>query len=92
MTAQNIIEDAMTAMQEISRGQTLAPEDLTQGLAQLNALLDSWSTNRLNLFTVKRVQYQLVPLQQDYTIGPTGADFTDDRPVLIQTATIVLAA
>lgn len=90
MTAQQIITDSLTLIGEIGRGQTPNTEELQHALDILNALLEIWSTERLSLYTVKRVRFTLVPLQQDYTIGPTGADFTNERPVLIQTATIVL--
>lgn len=92
MTAQQIITDALTLIGEIGRGQTPNTEELQHGLDVLANLLDSWSTERLSLYTVKRVRFTLVPLQQDYTIGPTGADFTNERPVLIQTAIIVLGS
>lgn len=90
MTAADIIIDALVQVGTLGRGQTPNTEELQHGLDILNALLDSWSVDRLSLHKVKRVRFTLVPGQQDYTVGPTGADFTNERPVLIQTATIVL--
>lgn len=88
--ASDIITDAMVAIGEIGRGQIPSEEDMAHGLFVLNNLLDSWSTQRLNLYAVKKLDLTLIPNQQDYTIGPSGADFTNERPVLIQTATIVI--
>lgn len=89
-TAATIIADALVSMSEISRGQTPAPEDYAKGLSELNDLLDSLSVERLGIYAVKPLAVQLTPGQQDYTIGPTGADFTNERPVLIQTAAIII--
>ncbi len=90
MSATDIIVDALVACGELGRGQTPNTEELQHGLDVLNNLLDSWSTERLSLHKVKRVRFTLIPGQQDYTIGPTGADYTNERPVLIQTAQIIL--
>lgn len=89
-SASDIITDALTAFSELGRGQRPAPEDLAKGLSELNDLLDSLSAERLGIYAVKPLAVQLTPGQQDYTIGPTGADFTNERPVLIQTAAIII--
>ncbi len=88
--ASDIITDALTAISEISRGQGPSPEDLANGLFLLNNLLDSMSTDRLSIYAVKKLDLTLTIGKQDYTIGPTGADFTNERPVLIQTAAIII--
>lgn len=89
MTAADIITDALVAISEMSRGQTPSPEDLARGLAELNDLLGTWSNERLSLFTIQRTRYPLVVNQQDYTIGLTG-DFQQNRPLLIESAVIIL--
>ena len=88
--AADIIQDSLSVISEISRGQGPAPEDYAKGLSELNDLLDSLSAERLGIYAVKPLAGQLVIGQQDYTIGPTGADFTNERPVLIQTAAIII--
>ena len=90
MLVHDLIADALTVIGEISRQQSLSPEDLSKGLRITNALLDSWSTERLMLFGVVKLQCRLIPNQQDYTIGPSGATFTNQRPVIIQSAQIIL--
>ncbi len=90
MLVQDLIQDAMVLTGELGRGQTPSIEDKQHALDVLNNLLDIWSTDRLMLPSVKKLDCQLVPGQQDYTIGPTGADFTNERPVLIQTATVII--
>lgn len=89
---QNIIEDALILMKEMRRGQTASPEDLQNGVNVLNGMLDSWSVERLNLFTVKPLDCVLVVGKQDYTIGPSGgATYTNERPILIESAQLIFA-
>ena len=93
MTAADIIQDALIAIGELSRGQTASPEDLQHGLDELNGMTDSWSNDRLSLYTVTKQKFALTPGTQDYSIGPAaGATFTQARPVLIQDATIILGS
>lgn len=89
MTVQDLITDTLVTMGELRPGQSPSPDDLQYGFSQLNALLDSWSTERLSLFTVESAEYQLSAGIQDYTLGPTG-DFVQERPALIQTVVILL--
>ena len=53
--------------------------------AILNAMLDSWNTERLTVFSIKQHDQNLVPLQQTYTIGP-GGDWNAPRPSRIERA------
>jgi hypothetical protein len=56
--------------------------------AILNAMLDSWNTERLTVFSIKQHDQNLVPLQQTYTIGP-GGDWNAPRPSRIERANLV---
>ena len=56
----------------------------------LNAMLDSWNTERLIVFHEDRLVFPLVANQQEYTIGPTDADFTATRPVRLDRASTVI--
>ncbi len=91
MTALQLITDALVVLNELDRGQTPAPGEINYAFRQLNALLDSWSTERLSIFKVKSVIFTLQDNVQDYSIGPTGT-FVQERPVLIQTASIIIQA
>lgn len=89
-TALDLITDALVSLGELSQGETPNAEDGAFCLTRLNAMLDSFSTQRLNLYSVSKFTGALVANTQDYTIGPSGATFTNARPLLVQTATIVL--
>ncbi len=89
-SAQDIITGAMVDIGEAGAGEVLATEDLQYGLIRLNGIIDSWSTERLSLYCVFNNTFALIANQQDYTFGPSAADFTSiGRPVLIQTLAII---
>lgn len=89
MTVLELITDCLVSLGEVGQGETVNTDDQSYCLTRLNGLLDSWSTERLSLYAVKRGQFTLVAGTQDYTIGPSGTFTTIGRPVLIQTAAII---
>ncbi len=91
MNVQDVITDTLVALGEVGQGETVNPDDLAFCLIRLNAMLDSWSTERLSLYTIPRAQFTLSASVQDYTIGPTGTFTTIGRPVLLQTAAIIIS-
>ncbi len=91
MIVQDVITDTLVALGEVGQGETVNPDELAFSLTRLNAMLDSWSTERLSLYTTPRAQFTLSANVQDYTIGPTGTFTTIGRPVLLQTAAIIIS-
>ena len=72
----------------------LSQSEILDGVDCLNSLLDSWSAERLNIFTINAAIYTLTVNQQSYTIGidPTGvltANFSAPRPAKIRNANIL---
>lgn len=72
----------------------LSSSEIADGQDCLNSLLDSWTADRLNIYTIEDSIYNLVVNQQAYTIGidPTGiltADFSVARPERIRNANII---
>jgi hypothetical protein len=53
----------------------------------LQQLLDSWSADKLSVYSISPYRFNLLPGQKDYTLGP-GADFDVKRPLNIEQATI----
>jgi hypothetical protein len=89
MTAQDIITSAMRLLGAIDAGGTPSTSELADGLTALNDMLDSWSIERLNVFTVGTAAYSLTSGTAAYTIG-SGGNFNAARPVKIETAGILL--
>jgi hypothetical protein len=56
--------------------------------AILNAMLDSWNTERLTVYTIAQYDQNLVPNQQTYTIG-AGGNWSIPRPSRIERANLV---
>ena len=69
-------------------GQEGSADENNVALEALNAMLDSWNTQRLAIFHIRRDEYDLVAGTQDYTIGP-GGDFDFERPVKIERANLI---
>ncbi len=87
-TLADVISNALTAIGQLGRGQTMSPEDSALGFRQSNLLLNQKSTQRLFLSYVATREYTLQPGVADYTIGDTGATFTAPRPTLIESAQV----
>jgi hypothetical protein len=59
--------------------------ELADGLLALQALIDSWATERLTIYAIAPATYNLTADQASYTIG-TGGDFNTTRPIRIEAA------
>lgn len=84
-TAYDIIHGALRKIGAIAVGETLAPEDSTTGLEQLNAMLDLWSTQHLAVFNNTESVLQLQAGKASYSVG-AGGDFDMVRPLRISGA------
>jgi hypothetical protein len=102
-TAQQIIYMALRLLGQLRAGTTTyggstsgqmgsSPELMADGLFALNSLIDSWSTNRLNIFTISDAIYPFATSQQSYQIGPGAVDFDAPRPIRIERANIIITA
>ena len=79
MTPRDIIKKAMLDIGAIGIGETPTAAEYQDGLLTLNLLLDSWSANGLTIPTVVREEFDFIPGQQTYTMGPAG-NFVSSRP------------
>ncbi len=64
---------------EKTRGASLTSAEQTECLAEMNAMLDSWSNERLMIHTLSQTSFALTASDGTYTIG-NGADFNMTRP------------
>src|SRR5450631_1884372 len=88
MTAQDLISSACRLIGVLSSGETLPNDIASDSLMVLNGMMDSWSADRLTIFTIGILTFPLVPGQQVYTYG-TGGNFNSPRPAQIYRASIV---
>jgi len=71
-TVRSIITRAVRLLGAVAQGTPLPAGDAADGLQALNSMLEAWNIDSLNIYTKNFDEYQLVPGQQVYTIGPTG--------------------
>ena len=67
---------------EKGRGASLTTNEQTECLAELNAMMDSWSIERLMCYQVLQESFALTTNTVSYTIG-SGATFNTTRPTKI---------
>jgi hypothetical protein len=93
VTASDLIYSALR-IAGILRGPDRTPSDseINDALKVLNSLLDSWSIERLLIWSFQRNLYPLTASKQDYSIAPGLAlpDWDAVRPVRIEMAGLFL--
>jgi hypothetical protein len=70
-------------------GQTASQSEVSDALAALNSMLDSWATERLIVYRIRRDLFALTAAKGDYYIGPDAPDFNRARPVRIERASVI---
>lgn len=89
MTAQDLITEALTLIGRLGAGRLPGSTESNYSLGILNAMLDSWSTKRLTVYSIGSATYNLTPGTSVYTLGP-GGTWAGPRPVAIESADVVL--
>lgn len=82
-TAQTLVTRSMRLAGVIGKGETPDSDESTDGLTALNAMLDSWSIERLFVYYIVEETLTLVPSQATYTMGASG-DLNTTRPTRIE--------
>lgn len=87
MTALDLIAATMRTLGVLATGESPTSEEATEGLAALNRMLDSWSTEGLLVFAItEEAPLTLTGGDATYTLGAAG-DITT-RPITIEKALI----
>ena len=85
-TAGDIINGSLRLIGQLAEGEVPSSETAQDALNALNQMIDSWSTERLAVFsTIDQIE-TWPPNERSRTFGPTG-DIVGARPVLIDDAT-----
>jgi hypothetical protein len=84
-TAGDIIRGALGKILVIGSQETLTDADMQTGLDALNALLDSWWTQSLAVYTLQQENFPVTGNVGSYTVGPSGT-WNTVRPVRIVNA------
>lgn len=86
-TALDLIKSAMKKAGILTKTEPPSADEAKDGLSSLNAMLDSWANESLNVPYRTLESFTLLSGAANYTIG-TGGDFNTSRPVSIVSAYI----
>ena len=84
-TAQTIIDRAARLIGAVSSGESPTTDESADCLTALNAMVDSWNTDRLVIYALADVTKTLTSNDGSYTIG-SGGDINTTRPLRIEGA------
>jgi len=85
-TANDQINGALRLIGQLAEGETPSAATSQDALTAMNQMLDSWSSERLSVFSTQDQIFSWPPNLKSRTIGPTG-DFVGNRPVLLDDST-----
>jgi hypothetical protein len=86
-----VLKDSLFEIGAIAPGESLTPDLAAFVLSRCNQILDNWNAQQEASWCEEFLSFTFIPNQQDYTIGPTSADFTvTNRPVSIEGMNVVL--
>ena len=85
-TAGDQINGALRLIGMLAEGETPSAATAEDALTALNQMLDSWSTERLSVFSTQNQVFMWPPGEARRTLGPTG-DFIGNRPVTLDDST-----
>ncbi len=84
-TAGDLVRKALQKLLVVGKQDTIASDEMEDGLDSLNLMLDSWRLERLSLVALTTYSTALTSGQNTFTIGP-GGDFNTTRPTKIENA------
>lgn len=85
-TAGDQITGALRLIGMLAEGETASAETANDALTALNQMLDSWSTERLSIYSTQDQVFTWPASTAEQTLGPSG-DFVGLRPVLLDDST-----
>ena len=81
-TAGDIINGSLRLIGQLAEGEIPSSETSADALTAMNQMLDSWSTERLAVYTTQDQNFTWAAAAATKTIGPTG-NFVGIRPIQI---------
>ena len=85
-TAGDQINGALRLIGQLAEGETPSAATSQDALTAMNQMIDSWSIERLAVFSTQDQVFSWPPGAISRTLGPTG-DFIGNRPVLLDDST-----
>ena len=85
-TAGDLINGSLRLIGQLAEGEVPSAATSQDALVAFNQMIESWSTERLSVFTTQDQVFTWPATQASRTIGPTG-DFVGTRPIMLDAAT-----
>lgn len=85
-TAAQIINMTLRSLGVLAEGETPSDDTSADALMAMNMMIDSWSTERLLVYTTETQTFTWPSGSSSETLGPTGS-FVGNRPVTLDDAT-----
>jgi hypothetical protein len=85
-TAGDQINGALRLIGMLAEAEEPSAATAQDALTSLNQMIDSWSTEKLSIFTTQEQVFLWQPNRISQTLGPSG-DFVGKRPILMDDAT-----
>jgi hypothetical protein len=85
-TAGDQINGALRLIGVLAEGEVPSADTAQDALTAMNQMIDSWSTERLAVFSTQDQVFSWPPGAIQRTLGPTG-DFVGERPILVEDST-----
>jgi hypothetical protein len=82
-TVRDIVTDALQEISVLAAGEVASDADAGLGLKSLNALMDQWAAERLQIHSIIRTEWTIVSGTAEYSVG-SGGDVNIARPVWIE--------
>lgn len=90
-TASDVINGALRLIGALAEGETPSAATSNDALSALNEMLESWSIERLSVFSTQDQVFTWPANQATRTLGPTG-NFVGVRPVQVDDPTYFIGA
>lgn len=88
MKGNDLIASSLRLIGVLASGETVPADQVADAQVILNQMLEAWSVESLDVFTLNILTFNFVASQQAYTMG-TGGNFNTTRPPKIEYASIV---
>ena len=85
-SASELINGALRLLGVLAEGEVPSAATADDALVAMQQMIDSWSTERLSIFTTQEQVFTWPVGQLSRTLGPTG-DFVGNRPILLDDST-----
>lgn len=90
VTVGQLINQSFRATGMLASGEIPEAAEAQDALLIFNQMIDLWNIESLMIYTIERLVFPLTSGQQNYTIGPVGANWTAARPTRVEAANFQL--